>query len=220
MSRDIDLDLSVPTPCGPLLRTIDLPLTDGTSFQWTCVHPGATLSWLASSSEHFDKTLASLHNARPSSPSAPWRLALYADEANVGNLLRSDATREAWLVYWGLLDFGPQVLSHENNWMLVGLLRSKVCKKVKGGISGVFRAALSNLFFGPESNFQQAGFLVKRMDGSLIGPIFCRLGFILGDDDALTRIWRTKGAMGNLNCLHCKNVCRTTSLLAQHDATG
>ena len=160
---------------------------------WPCCHPGANLSWLCSTSSGFDDYFKGRHQAQPSSPDQPWKLCIYADEATVGNLLRVDNTRKAWLVYWGIVDMGAQFLSHENNWMLLGVLRWNECKKLMGGISGALRAALAQLYLGVNSNFRDSGFLVRIGDGSLVGPICASLEFVLGDDAALTAFWSTKG---------------------------
>jgi hypothetical protein len=220
IARSIRADLAVDTPCGPLIQEVRIPRQDGGYMDWPCCHPGASLSWLCSTCSGFDAYFKGHHRDQPSSPDRPWKLCIYADEAAVGNLLRCDNTRKAWLIYWGIVDMGAQFLSHENNWMLLGVIRTNECKKIMGGISGALRAALAQLFFGANSNFHDTGFLVRTGDGSLIGPIFARLDFLLGDDAALTAFWSTKGAAGNSNCLLCQNLCRLGSGLAQFDPSG
>ena len=93
-------------------------------------------------------------------------------------------------------------------------------RKIKGGISGVVRKALSELFFAEGQNFRDSGILVKALDGTIFGPVFARMGALVGDDLALTQILRTKGHGGNSNCPVCKNVVRVSSGLAESDATG
>ena len=80
--------------------------------------------------------------------------------------------------------------------------------------------SLMKLFFGEGTNIQEVGFLVRRADGSLIGPIFAKFGFFVGDDPAINAFWQTKGAAANLNCLLCQNVCRVGSDIAAHDDSG
>jgi len=142
ITRAIKSDLALQTPCGPLLQTIKLELKNGKHFAWQACHPGATLSWLCSYSPHFDECLRAGLRSPPSSPESPWTICMYADEAAAGNMLRIDHTRKAWLIYWGLVEMGKQHLSHENNWMVAGVIRTKTCEKFKGGISGVLRAVL------------------------------------------------------------------------------
>jgi hypothetical protein len=221
ISRAIQKDLNIPTPCGKLLQVVRLPLTEDRGFyDWYACHPGATLTWLCHYSPGFERTLLRCLEATPSTPATPWSICLYADEAAAGNLLRSDNTRKAWLIYWGFLEMGSQFLSHENNWMLLGVIRCKVADTVKGGLSGVLRVALNELMFGMTTNVRERGLLVKKSDGSVVGPVFAKLAFFLGDDAAITSAWRTKGAGGNSNCLLCQNVCNVRSELADHDESG
>ena len=184
----------------------------------TTCHPGAMLSWMADRSSAFARRLIELHQDEPSSPERPWRILLYADEIGVGNLLRVDNTRKTWAIYWGVLELGPQTLSHEIAWMLLGVLRHNISAKVQGGFSGALKEALLALFFRRGMHATQDGFFV-RSNGSIM-TIFLKLHCILADDDAIRVIWKTKGASGNVNCHLCRNVTRVGSRLIDHDDSG
>ena len=161
-----------------------------------------------------------LLESKPRTPARPWKARILADEATVGNVLSSDLTRKAWMIYWSFLDRGLQILQHENTWMVLGVLRTKLAEKVKGNFSEVMRTLLSSCFFGENSNMTTTGFLVKTSSGTVVGPVFGELGFIVGDDKAHDSIWQVKGASGNLNCLLCQNVVRVASEIARHDEIG
>lgn len=220
VSRAISADVQVQSPVGPSWQAINFDLADGSTYKWEGAHPGAMLTLLCKYSSDFEAFLKMRLSQKPAAAETPWRICLYADEATVGNLLRVDPTRKSWLVYWSFFELGNEYLAHESGWFLLGVLRSKECALIPGGFSGFIRTVLKQWFFGNPFNFEKSGALIRVQDGSLLGPLFAQFGCMLGDESALSTIWRTKGASGNVNCIFCANVCRVGSELAQHSGGG
>jgi hypothetical protein len=214
VKRGIRHDLGVDTPHGCVIQNIELELVSGATLSWPACHPGALLTFLATFSGPFEQCLRDSIARTPPTPSAPWHIVAYADEAATGNLIKIDQTRKAWQILWSFLELGPEYLAHENNWFLLGTLRVQFSAKVKGNISGVFRTVFATFFWG-DSDVSEVGFLVRTGDGSTIGPIFGIMGFILADESAFHGIWRSKGSSGNVNCLCCHNNMRTASGIAR-----
>ena len=145
-------DAMIPTPCGSLLKQLNLPLARGQYLSWDVVDPAALLSWLCSVSAAFDTQIAALHASRPSSHARPWSLVIYVDEATAGALLRLDPSRKSHLWYWQFEEWGPEILSRESNWFLGGVLLSESVHNIEGGLSCVFKYWLKQ-FFRAGANF-------------------------------------------------------------------
>ena len=209
------------TPCGGLLQKLVLRKTSGGTFDWWPVHPGAALTFHCEQSEAFSEFFQMFFASRPSTPRDPWTLVVYFDECTTGNLLSLDPARKSWLVWWSVLEWGPERLAREDCWVLGGVLRSKVCAQLESGWSGVMRAYFETMWFGEGSNFHDTGFMVRGHGGQYIGLVFGRFGFIVADMDAFRSFWKTMGASGNLMCMFCQNtVRRATGLATQATRRG
>ena len=88
------------------------------------------LSFCSGNAERLALLLRELYRQRTPLPSREWSIIISADEATVGNLLAVDPRRKAWLLYWSIAEFGAEVLSREDSWMLLGVMRSSICKKI------------------------------------------------------------------------------------------
>ena len=218
IARSVEADLGRESIYGPLLQTVQLPLVDGASskhFDWTYVHPGVALSWLAQRSEAFTKVLEECLARSPSTFDQKWHIIMYADEACPGNLLKVDNTRKSVCVYWAFEEQGHELLSRENNWFLAGILRSSIIKRVAGGLSCVFKC-LMEVFFGASFNFALTGVTVHTTNH--VQHIFADLGTLVADEAAIKSIWSVKGSSGWKPCLLCKNVVGTRFGIAEHSS--
>ena len=135
VGRSLSSLASIETSVGPLLQEIELLLSDGTPFSWEVLAPAALLNYLCSVAPSFSNYFESLVSSRCSTPGAPLNIIVYVDEAVPGNLLALDNTRKCWCFYWQFEESGQQVLSREDCWFLGGVLRSSICRKLRGGIS-------------------------------------------------------------------------------------
>ena len=207
ISRAVGADLSIPTMHGQVLSEIDLPLIDGTVYKWTIVEPSSLLCWLCQFSPGFQEALAATHERTPSNRKFPWSIIVYLDEATPGNMLDQDVTRKSWCFYWQFQEMGPELLSRDEMWLVGGILRSSVVKKVLGGASGVFKHFVAQLF-QPNKDFRKG---VCVNSGRTPFLITATLETVLADEAALKAIWHTKGASGLKPCMHCMNVCGARS---------
>jgi len=99
ISRAIDADLKVSTPCGMPLPVLRFQTKGSEPFVWEGCHPGARLSLLCHHCGGFDRFLKARLQATPATADNPWHICFYADEATVGNLLSPDHCRNNWLLY-------------------------------------------------------------------------------------------------------------------------
>jgi hypothetical protein len=111
LARAVEAGVQAPTLYGPTLHTIPLALDDDTTFNWHVVNPFAMLCWLANLSRAFCGFLKQKLLEHPCSPTQPWNIVFYTDEASPGNLLRVDNTRKCHAFYWSFSEFGAEALS-------------------------------------------------------------------------------------------------------------
>ena len=223
VARAVQADLDVSTPYGPCMQQLQLRKSGGGTFDWTACHPAALLTYLCKSAPAFEQFLIEKLETVPCSQARPWDIAVFFDECSPGNLLRTDQTRKSMLLYFGVVSWGVQIMSKENNWLLLGLMRAKQLANIPGRLSGLLNVVLSTWFFGAHSA-SEVGWTVWTSDGRVLGPIFFRLKFLVGDEDGMRAAWKVKGSSGDILCMFCKNVVRTGSELAEfddylHDAT-
>ena len=103
------------TPYGTVHQTIELESIKGGTISFEIQHPLSMLYHAASVSESLSKLLLRVSTSTPSSPSQPWKLALYTDEILPGSQLAYKNTRKMWGVYWSILDWGSAVLADEEH---------------------------------------------------------------------------------------------------------
>ena len=130
--RAVSADASIQTVHGRVLVEIDLPLVDGSIFKWTIVEPAALLFWLCEMSPGFQTALAATHKRRPSNQKQPWSITVYSDEATPGNMLAQDVTRKSYGFYLQFDEFGPELVSREEMWLIGGILHIAIVKKIEG----------------------------------------------------------------------------------------
>ena len=84
IARSVESEVEKDTFYGKPIQTIDLPLVDGTTYQWSYVHPAAFLNLLASGSPSFANTLTQRLAQNRSTFDHPWYIIFYAGEAAPG----------------------------------------------------------------------------------------------------------------------------------------
>lgn len=214
LKRAIVADQRLETPYGKVVQQVELQ-TDARPFRWHVVHPAACLTFLATTCKPFERKLEMMLESQKPSVESPWAIILYADETSPGALLKVDNTRKTMLIYWQFRQSGREILSRENNWFLLGLIRTKLLKTVQGGISGALKVLLLKLFFG-NNNVRTMGWDINGSEGRYLGRVYARFDCYLADEDALRASWRVFGSSGNLICFFCKNVVRAASGLTEH----
>ena len=116
----------------------------------------------------------------------PWRLLLYYDEIVPGNPLKPDDKRKVVVIYCSWLEL-DHLLYADRAWLTLGVIRSSIVKSVRGGISSVIRALLSELLAGACS-LSSAGAVLPSG-----GLFFCKYHLFISDEAAGKAVWCTKG---------------------------
>ena len=188
---------------------LQLPMDDGTIFDWVICRPDNLIRYLAGESEEFR---IALDDATKAAGSQPLQTIWYADEVVPGNILRPDNARKFWACYLGFKQMGPNRLSREQFWLPIAIIRTKVAASVVGGFSYCFRELLRCTLLEP-CHLASVGVSVM-----LTGPTLIRIqiAHIIGDEAALKMIWDSKGASGLRPCFFCANVVAMRSNL-QHN---
>ena len=200
LARDLEKFIQIDTPYGKPIRSISLPTNSG-NFDWDIVHPAAALNLLCQKVPQFAAALSAALRKRPSSPSAPWQVIYYCDEATGGNLLATDPSKKAILFYYSFKEL-EHLLSHESCWLLAGVLRVSNAEQIDGGLSAIFACHLKALFAG-YGNLRD-GITIHSQAEVLV--LCATLRLTLADEDALKKLWSFKGASGMRPCGKCLNV--------------
>ena len=186
-------------------------------FAWPCVNIFAMLQLLVRQCPQFATFMRERITATRPSPQRPWRLILYNDEAQPGNLLSLDGTRKCQLIYFSFMEWGHDVLCRDHAWILAGLVRSSVALKTVGGMSCLLRLLL-NSWFGPSFNLLESGCTLDCGDEHVL--LFGRPAIVISDEAAMKGLFCNKGASGIKPCMYCKNVCLPRSRLAEVSGDG
>ena len=166
-------------------------------------NPFAFLYVCASDSQAFADLMLPLLNSV-----APCKLIFYADGISPSDALNKHDKRSMWAIYWSFLDFGVAVLSVEEVWMTLTLVRSK--KLAKGGLSRLTRRLLEEFFFNNDgNNFESTGMIFKLygQERSYPKPLFAQYGCTLADEPATASLTTAKGHAGKktMHVVHQRN---------------
>ena len=215
-ARDKQVDAK--TEYGLVLMTLSLECIVGTYIDMYVLNPFAQL-WVAAQCEGFSLLLEETLRNHPCSADEPWNVILYSDEVVPGNQLSFHNLRKCWVVYFSFLEFGPQILSHEDSWFCTAAERSDRVKTMVGGMGQVFREILK-LFFTSESpvvhNFMTSGVKVNLFNGASV-RIWARLKMVLQDGGAHKHVFMLKGDGGHKFCVACRNLFSETSGIVGED---
>ena len=168
----------------------------GMSIFW-CTWPAFTSRVAASSSS----LRPCMHHDQPSSPSKPWRLALYCDEVVPGNVL-GRAERKCWCIYASLLEFQHHV-SREECWPTLAVERTSFVATLEGQVGQMMAAVLESIFCCPYLD-PRYGFQLRHEDHGL--RIHFAWEVMVCDGAAHEQVWCSRGDSASKFCLLCANV--------------
>ena len=108
---------------------------------------------------------------------------LYTDEVTPGNVLGVQPRRKSQCIYVSLCELGGAVLSIEDAWLAVAICRSKIMKRVDGGVAQLVGKMLALML--PE--FSTTVFVIGRRQHALVrealhrraGPNMCVIVLII-----------------------------------------
>ena len=169
-----------------------------------------------SESGGFHELLMSRHMETPSSPEAPWRLALYCDEVVPGNALSSDNQRKIWAFYASFLEFGAVELAQEELWMTVTIMRTSQVALVESGVSQVVAKILHRVFKNEACDVRVAGLRLKGPNGKII-TLWFTFDCFVADGAAHKYVWQCKGDSGMKFCIFCRNLVAEKSKIVDDD---
>lgn len=179
---------------------IDLPLTNGDTFEWQVARPDKLVEAFSEWSETFATVMAA---AARQTRGEPLSAILYFDEITPSNVLAPQNSRKVWAWYLAFQEVGSVLLSKAHFWMPVAILRTSVVSRVQGGFSACLRALLRSILFGP-CNLGTVGAPVALPSGPLL--LRAHMAHMLADEAALKAAWSAKGAAGLKPCMLCRNV--------------
>ena len=202
-------------PVAAAVCTTTQLCVDGEDFPLLHASPQKLMTLFLQECQGFRAMLSQRHEATPSSYDAPWHVIMYSDEVTIGNPLATDQDRKVHAFYMSFRELGLAVLSREDAWLPILIVRGSMVKGIVGGLSSVMRIPLRQCFLGDES-FSMVGIMLELREPTII---FAELGNIVGDGDALRAIWGCKGASGLLPCFSCKNVTLKGHPIVARDAS-
>lgn len=209
------------TPFGDLITHISLDLIDGSVKQFPVVHPLALFWMVLQKCDAFRGWFLELLQSKPSNLNNMWRVALYNDEVLPGNPLKVSNERKIMGFYWSWMEYG-NFIHQECMWYHLCAIRSSHIRKVKGGVSQLFKKLLPLFFSAPTDLRLGVQMTIPPGPEGLSSSffIFGCFGTLVADEVALKQCWSFKGSSGTLMCFRCSNVVAHSSRLDLHDSTG
>ena len=209
------------TPFGDLITHISLDLTDGSVKQFPVVHPLALFWMVLQKCDAFRGWFLEHLQSKPSNLNNMWRVALYNDEVLPGNPLKVSNERKIMGFYWSWMEYG-KFIHQECMWYHLCAIRSSHIRKVKGGVSQLFKKIVP-LFFSAPADLRLGVQMTlppgpEGLSSSLF--LFGCFGTLVADEVALKQCWSFKGSSGTLPCFRCSNVVAHSSRLDLHDSSG
>ena len=134
-------------------------------------------------------------------------LCLYSDEVCPGNPLAANTSRKCWVVYASFKEWGP-LLSNENAWMTLCIVRSSVVADLQAGISQIMKKLLALIFLNPWCDVEDMGICLqppKQYPGEAVRRLTLSLAVVIQDGQAQKMTWSVKGDAGSRFCSLCSN---------------
>ena len=217
-----DLTVKITTLYGPLHQKIPVLTKSGTYVDVEIAHPFAMLQHVCKVSELFANCLVRTVAKVPNNLRDPWNLLVYTDEVTLGNQLAYRNARKFHTVAFSVVEFGPDILCHEQAWFTWTIVESTIVNEFQGGLAALFNAVLKS-FFDPESHdIRSAGIRLVTPDGANLHLFFAH-GFKLADESALHLALGCKGSGGIKICFLCQNIFNwryRDRQIVENDATG
>ena len=210
ISRALTDSVTIHTPYGSLMQSVDLPAASGGFHKLWFASPFAFLWILCSRCNDFAKLL------KAASVSLVGGLLFYTDEATCGNNLRPDNAGELQCIYWSLAQLPDWFRCRKNGWFVFSYVKTEDQKKIAGGLSGLVKGIMMYLFSQKGFNLAVGMRLPCGKDQHFFVkfPLLCALQ----DEKAIKAFNNTKGAAGWKCCHDCKNIMNTKpSKLENHD---
>ena len=126
----------IETPMGPVIQSLELELTDNTTYSWAYINPWAFLYHLCMINAQFFEFLRSCFDGMPAC------VALYTDDTTPGNVVRPIQSRKTCCIYWTFENFPCWFRGRLHGWLPYGVIHNRIYKKCKGEISGLLKIVM------------------------------------------------------------------------------
>ena len=181
-----------------VLTTISLPKINGGEFLWKLGRLDFLLQYFSRKSEWFRDALINViqrcgHHLN---------LVVYTDEIVPGDAFSPDLSRKAFAVYVSIFEFGPKLLTRMEAWMPLGVFRTKMVKKIDGGLPCLFRLLFRSWNCGEPLSVGTTGIVIELDRPTLF--VFDSL-MNLQDLDAHKQQLSVKGCSSLKPCFKCRN---------------
>lgn len=181
--------------CGPIMRSMKIPLDDDSEIDWWFLHPCAFLHELCKKCPRLGDLLGSVDKHK---------ISVYMDEIKPGNVLRPDPGQSVAMWYWTLNDLPDWYHARNEGWFYFAAFPVNLIGQVVGGYSYLFARAM-DFFWEKEEPFNfTSGFPCMSTRGTFL----CqgKFGALLSDEKSITALWSLRGASGTKPCCFCQNV--------------
>lgn len=192
-------------------QAIELPMEDGSTFQWEFASPVKLLRLMLDTCAVF-RDMFLRTTAAAVGRHEPLSIILYHDEFTPGQVLKPDNRRKTTSFYFTFAEFGDFIRS-EYAWMTVAVLRHSISSHVVGGLSCATKFIMRSFFFGEENFF--SGALLPLASPTIV---FAKFACFIADESAIKHTYSCKGASGLLPCMKCKNVVLAEHGLVENDS--
>ena len=201
------------TAYGVLVQQLPAKLPTGADLNIPCINLASLIQGMYAAGGYFYEMLNHVHEATPSSIGSPWRGVLYSDEVHPGNQLSSSG-RKVWAVYFSFLELSPKLLSNENHWFTLMVVRSELVQKVSAGIGQCLKLLLESMFANDFGN-PEHGLTLKGPGKSI--RLFFTLAMTLQDGSAQKHTYSNRQDAGSRVCMLCKNIFSLRSKSSEDD---
>ena len=133
----------------------------------------------------------------------PIKMCFYSDEIAPGNVLAARTERKSWCIYMSCADFPSSVLSMQDAWLTICILRSNLVSSLEGSISQVFKILFTDIFLNEQLD-PKSGVWMPGPEGGF--HLQFLPGLIIQDGAAHKFMWAVKGDAGSKYCLLCGNM--------------
>ena len=167
-----DLAAKITTSYGPLHQRTPVLTKSGKYVDVEIAHPFAMLQHVCKVSESFANCLARTLAIVPNNLGNPWNLIIYTDEVTPGNQLAYRNARKFHAVYFSVMEFGPDILCHEQAWFTWAIVESTTVDEIQGGLAGLYNAVLKSFFDPSSHDIRSAGIHLVMPDGAILHLFF------------------------------------------------
>ena len=209
---------------GKLLMQVQVATVDGNTKPIWIANVLSLLAGAYRQGGAWAAMLQRVHGQRPSSYTTPWRLLLYADEVVPGNSLAHRQERKTHAIYASFAEF-HNLLSCEDAWFIVAMLRSPEVSDIQASIGQVFAKILESIFLSPAADPRTGLCLPHLSDSAQDLKLFFTMGGWLQDGLSMKLTFSTKGDSGDKFCMLCNNIRAMpmdsdTSQVSEEDILG